>query len=303
MRLWLSKNSAASLREQLGTQLTLGILSGDLKAGEKLPSVRDLARRYQIHSNTVSAAYRDLAARDWVEFRKGSGLYVRHLEGSGATQPDASLDELIGHFLAETRARGFSMADVRARMEPLLGTSPVRRLLVAEPEPELRAVLVAELRGHLSIPVAGAQLDELLAPNDAAVTALVSRGTQLRQVLPPGVPYHLLRSRSVPDYLQGQQRPAPDALIGVASASSEILRRIRTILSSAGLNPDALEFRDAREPNWRRGLKLCHFVISDVVTAPKIQALCPVRAIRVLQEASVEELTSFLRLVTDQIVS
>ena len=33
MRLWLSKNSAASLREQLGTQLTLGVISGDLKPG------------------------------------------------------------------------------------------------------------------------------------------------------------------------------------------------------------------------------------------------------------------------------
>jgi len=296
MRLWLSKNSAASLRDQLGTQLTLGILSGDLKAGEKLPSVREIARRYNIHSNTVSAAYRDLAARDWVELRKGSGLYVRHLEGPA--QPDASLDELIGHFLAETRARGFTMADVRARLEPVLGNSPVRRVVVAEPEPELRAVLVAELRGHLSIPVAGASLDGPLAPADAAVTALVSRGSQLRKALAPGVPYHLLRSRSVPDYLQGQQRPAPDALIGVASASPEILRRIRTILSGAGLNPDALEFRDARESGWRRGLPLCQFVISDVVTAPKIPAPCTVRPIRILQPSSVEELRTFLTLVT-----
>jgi GntR family transcriptional regulator len=298
MRLWLSKNSAASLREQLSTQLTLGILSGDLKAGEKLPSVRELARRYQIHSNTVSAAYRDLAARDWVELRKGSGLYIRHLQGPAP--PDASLDEMIGHFLAETRARGFSMTDVRARLEPLLGTSPVRRLLVAEPEPELREVLVTELRAQLSLPVAGIALDDPVAPQDA-VTALVSRVAQLR--VPAGIPYHLLRSRSVPEYLQGQQRPAPDALIGVASASSEILRRIRTILSAAGLNPDALEFRDARESGWRRGLSLCVFVISDVVTAPKIPPKVPVRAIRILQASSVEELRAFLRLVTDQKVS
>jgi GntR family transcriptional regulator len=296
MRLWLSKNSAASLREQLGTQLTMGILSGELKAGEKLPSVRELARRYNIHSNTVSAAYRDLAARDWVELRKGSGLYVRQLQGPA--QPDASLDELIGHFLAETRARGFSMADVRSRMEPLLGTSPVRRLLVAEPEPELRAVLVAELRAQISIPVAGIALGDPIGPSDG-VTALVSRGAELQAAVPTGVPYHLLRSRSVPEYLQGQQRPAPDALIGVASASPEILRRIRTILSGAGLNPDALEFRDARESGWRRGLALCQFVISDVVTAPKIPPKVPVRAIRILQASSVEELRAFLRLVTD----
>jgi DNA-binding transcriptional regulator YhcF (GntR family) len=44
MRLWLSRNSAASLREQLATQLTLGVISGDLRAGERLASVRELAR-------------------------------------------------------------------------------------------------------------------------------------------------------------------------------------------------------------------------------------------------------------------
>lgn len=300
MRLWLSKNSAASLREQLATQLTLGILSGDLKAGEKLPSVRELARRYGVHANTVSAAYRDLDARGWVELRKGSGLYVKQLQG--AAPPDGSLDSLIESFLAETRAKGFSVAEVRARLEPLLGTTPIRRLLVAEPEPELRAVLVAELRPQVALPVTGVPLDGPINAGDA-VTALLSRGTQLRAVLPSGVPYHLLRSRSVPEYLQGQQRPEPNALIGVASASPEILRRIRTILSGAGLNADALEFRDARENGWRRGLELCQFVISDVVTASKLPPKCTVRAIRLLRAASVEELRSFLRLVTDQKVS
>ena len=77
MRLWLSKNSEIPIREQLITQITLGIVSNDLKPRERLPSTRDLARRYSIHANTVSAAYRELARRGWVEFRKGSGVYVR----------------------------------------------------------------------------------------------------------------------------------------------------------------------------------------------------------------------------------
>lgn len=89
MRLWLSKNSAASLREQLGTQLTLGVISGDLKPGEKLPSVRELARRYKIHSNTVSAAYRDVEARGWLKVRKGSGVYV---QSTRQTTEKSSLD-------------------------------------------------------------------------------------------------------------------------------------------------------------------------------------------------------------------
>ena len=63
MRLWLSKNSDVPIREQLVTQLILGIVSNDLKVKQRLPSTRDLARRYDIHANTVSAAYRELARR------------------------------------------------------------------------------------------------------------------------------------------------------------------------------------------------------------------------------------------------
>ena len=63
MRLWFARGSAVTLREQLVTQLVLAILSGDLHPGERLPSTRELARRYRIHPNTVSAAYRELQSR------------------------------------------------------------------------------------------------------------------------------------------------------------------------------------------------------------------------------------------------
>ncbi|MEP6962982.1 MAG: GntR family transcriptional regulator, partial [Acidobacteriota bacterium] len=107
LRLWLSRNSAVSLREQMVMQITLGILSGDVAAGEKLPSVRDLARRHDIHANTVSAAYRDLARRDWLDFRKGSGVYARDLRAEPIPM-ESPLDGLVDAFLKETRARGFS---------------------------------------------------------------------------------------------------------------------------------------------------------------------------------------------------
>lgn len=290
MRLWLSKNSAANLREQLGTQLTLGVISGDLKPGEKLPSVRELARRYEIHSNTVSAAYRDVEARGWLEVRKGSGVYVREIR---QTTEKSSLDELIEGFLEETRRRGFSAAEVRTGLARVLGAAPVRQITLIEPEPELCGILTAELREHMALPVTAGVLE------GSAAVALMSRG----HLLPPGVPHHLLRMRSVPEYLQGQTRPAPDALVGVASASPEILRRIRTILAAAGLDPEALEFRDARETGWRRGLSACQFVITDVVTARRLPANCTARVFRVVSDGSIAELRRFLALVTDQKVS
>jgi DNA-binding transcriptional regulator YhcF (GntR family) len=290
MRLWLSKNSAASLRDQLGTQLTLGVISGDLKPGEKLPSVRELARRYKIHSNTVSAAYRDVETRGWLEARKGSGVYVQDVRQATA---ESSLDELIQRFLEETRRQGFSAGEVRTSLARTLGAVPVRRIGLIEPEPELCEILSAELREHIALPVTAGVLE------GAAAVALMSRA----HALPSGVPHHLLRMRSVPEYLQGQSRPTPDALIGVASSSPEILRRIRTILAAAGLDPEALAFRDARETGWRRGLNACQFVITDVVTARRLPAKCTARVFRVVSDASIAELRQFLALVTDQKVS
>src|SRR3954467_303418 len=76
MRFWLARNSEVPIREQLVTQITLGILSGDLPAGHKLPSTRELARRFRVHANTVSAAYRQLEDEGLLESRRGSGVYV-----------------------------------------------------------------------------------------------------------------------------------------------------------------------------------------------------------------------------------
>ena len=63
MRLWLNRTGEVSLREQLITQVVLGILCQELAPGQRLPSTRDLSRRFGIHANTASAAYRELERR------------------------------------------------------------------------------------------------------------------------------------------------------------------------------------------------------------------------------------------------
>ena len=66
MRIWLNRTGEVSLREQLTTQVVLGIVSRDLAPGQRLPSTRELARRYGIHPNTASAAYRQLEQEGWL---------------------------------------------------------------------------------------------------------------------------------------------------------------------------------------------------------------------------------------------
>src|SRR5437763_2705930 len=102
MRLWLSRGSSISVREQLVTQVVLSILSGDLKPAQRLPSTRELARRFHVHPNTVSAGYRQLEQDSWVEFRKGSGVYVRP-QRSHTSAPTLVLDKLIADFFLAAR--------------------------------------------------------------------------------------------------------------------------------------------------------------------------------------------------------
>jgi GntR family transcriptional regulator len=274
-----------------------------LAAGERLLSVRDLGRRYAVHANTVSAAYRELEQLGLLKFRKGSGVYVTDVRAPRASEPASALDAMAAEFIRQAHAQGHSAAEVYAAFDRAARGAGVERVLIVEPEPELCEILVAELDGRTGLPIGGHVLRRNLTRKEiagAAVTALISRGEALRDALPTGIPHHLLRVRSVAEHFAGAQRPGTDALIGVASSSPELLRRVRTLLGAVGMDADALEFRDAREPGWSRGLAACAFVITDVVTAKRLPKNCPARVLHVLSDASVEELREFLNVSRSQ---
>lgn len=298
MRIWLSKNNEVPVREQLATQIMLGIVSFDLKPGQKLPSTRELARRFGIHSNTVSAAYRDLAERGWVELRKGSGIYVREHPGTSAPDERLELDHLIFAFLQTARERGYSLGDIQARIKRLLELQPPDHFLVIESDKELRQILVAEIKGATGFPVRGAGLEALTIPAmlaGAVPVALYGKeGEAIRVALSSQTTCLLLHSRSVPASMQGREFPPPDTLVAVVSIWPEFLKWSRTMLVAAGIDPVILDFRDARERGWQRGLPSSAFVITDALTSTRIPDGCDVRVFRVIADSSFDELRSFV---------
>ena len=299
MRLWLSKSSEVPLREQLVRQIKLGIASGDLPAGKRLPSTRELARRFQIHSNTVSAGYRELASRGWVEFRKGSGVYVSELAAEPKFEGLLELDHLASAFLKTARSKGFAADEIRSRLTHLLEMQPPERIVVMEPDPELREILIEEIKEATGPSVFGASLEDggnqkLLG--GALVVAMYSQARAVREVLPPGIEPVLLHSTSLAESLQGQKPPAPDALVAIVSRWPEFLKWSRAVLIAAVLDADALDFRDARERGWQRGLPSCAFVITDAVTVKALPAGCDARVFRAISAESIAELSQLFGL-------
>jgi GntR family transcriptional regulator len=301
MRLWLSKNSEVPIREQLTTQIMLGVISSDLKPGQRLPSTRELARRFHIHANTVSAAYGELERRGWLESRKGSGVYVREFSQERELDAEFELDQLISAFLERARDGGHSLGDVQARVKRWLEFQPPDHFLVIESDDELREILVAEIEeATAGFRVRGMSVERCVEgglPAGAMAVALYGQeGEGVRATLRADTNRMiLLHSRSVPESLAGAMRPAADALIAVVSRWPEFLRWARTVLVAAGIDPTALHFRDAREADWQRGLTSSAFVIADALTARRLPPNSTPRVFHMIADSSLDELRRFVK--------
>jgi GntR family transcriptional regulator len=295
MRIWLSKNSEVPIREQLVTQITLGIVSNDLKVGERLPSTRDLARRYDVHANTVSAAYRELARRGWVQFRKGSGVYVRARADEKLDQ-ELALDQLVERFFRNLREEGYSLGEIQEATRRSFSLQRPDHFLVLEPDPELREILVAEIATATKVKVKGvgpAELDGSRSLAGAAPLVLYGHRESFADKIEPTTDMLVIHSASVVESMRGQTRPPADALVAIVSRWPEFLKWARTMLVAAGLDADALSFRDARERGWEKGLRSASFVITDSLMAPRIPAGCQIKLFRVLAETSLNEIREY----------
>ena len=126
MQFWFARGSEVSIREQLVTQVVLGILSDDLAPGQRLPSTRELARRFHVHPNTISAGYRQLERERWVEFRRGSGVYVRANKPEAAPTPSLALDQMIARMFLAARKLGRDVARVANAPAAMAGAATSR---------------------------------------------------------------------------------------------------------------------------------------------------------------------------------
>jgi GntR family transcriptional regulator len=290
MRFWITKNGEVPLREQLIRQVVLAILSEDLPAGHKLPSIRALARRYKIHSNTVSAAYHDLLHRGWLELRRGSGLYVRPLQRE---EEGGELDLLLADLLRAARAKGHEPAEVLRRLEQLVQPRDYTRVVAVESEAGMREILHAELTEGLSIPVDAiepAGLANLQDPGRCLVVALPTRAAAVRQMLPLRTSFLVLRLRSVGGSLEGQPRPAPNALVSIVSGSFDFRHSSREVLIAVGLDPECLCEIDTAMDGWLERAASGALVIADAVAARALPARCQAKVYRVVADSCIADL-------------
>lgn len=108
MKLIISSVSGEPIYEQIKTQIHSAVLSGELKAGEALPSLRKLAKELRISVLTVTRAYNELADEGVVQNIQGKGTFVMD---KGNELMQRQLETQIRESLAEV-SRGAKAAGI-----------------------------------------------------------------------------------------------------------------------------------------------------------------------------------------------
>jgi DNA-binding transcriptional regulator YhcF (GntR family) len=276
----LKRKGGVPLHDQLLAQLELRILTGALAPGQRLPSVRALARRLGLHANTVSSAYRDLEAAGHVELRRGAGVYVR--AGAPAGLEDAhGLDEMIRLALSAAFRKGHSGAEIRAAVERWLRAAPPERVVVVDPRRETLELLTHEIRTTLAVPTAGCTLEELAHdPGLAAGALLVALPYHAGKVAraAPGAPVETIRVEASEENQQAVLALPAGASVLFVSGSPIVLQLAQGLVS--GLRGDELLVHGrllSRRAEWRRLAPAADLVIADSLACGVVREARPRR--------------------------
>lgn len=295
-----NRRSGVPVRKQLMAQLEMKILEGSITPGERLPSVRALARRLRLHANTVSAAYRDLHAEGLVELQRGSGVYARR-RGAQRIEEAHSLDDMIRVALGLARRRGFSGREVRAAVERWLAAAPPDHVLVLDRSRAMAELVAHELDHGLGVKaeccsIAEAEADPRRLTGAVAVT--LAWHVEEVQRLAPTTLVEVVTLEMSDDERDALLSLPPGSIVLIVSHSPTVLPYARKLISSLRgddllVEAQTLDDRAA----WQRVLPATDLVMADALSAPEVQRTRPRRLheLRLVRDEALARLRPLLR--------
>ncbi|MFA6242182.1 MAG: GntR family transcriptional regulator [Candidatus Hydrogenedentales bacterium] len=110
--------SSVAVYQQIENLVQFDIASGKLKAGDQLPSVRELSDRLNLNPNTVAKSYRDLEVMGLVYTRRGMGVYInKGIEAKCRETCHRRIIERLHEVFAEAKAAGVTLKEAKAALE------------------------------------------------------------------------------------------------------------------------------------------------------------------------------------------
>ena len=105
-------NASKPIYLQLADRIHRQIVSGELQAGEKLPSVRDMGIKHSVNPNTIQRTYSELERDGILETKRGQGTFVTEQEERLVQLRETLKYEQIELFVQVMREMGYSSSEM-----------------------------------------------------------------------------------------------------------------------------------------------------------------------------------------------
>ena len=110
MELFINNHGSKPIYEQISDQIKALIISGELQAGEALPSIRSMARSLHISVLTVQKAYDKLHEEGFIETTAGKGCFVSaRNQDFYLEEQQKKIEELFVQAIDTARASGIKL--------------------------------------------------------------------------------------------------------------------------------------------------------------------------------------------------
>ena len=121
----LDFSSGIPIYVQIVDQVRALLLSKDLKPGDQLPTVRQLASELRVNFNTIARAYRLLDEAGLISTQRGRGTYLLDAELTDDKEKFKrdSIEAQIKTLIQSLGAQGYSVAEIRETVEYLTRTT------------------------------------------------------------------------------------------------------------------------------------------------------------------------------------
>jgi len=110
LELFINNHGSKPIYEQISDQIKALIISGELQAGEALPSIRSMARSLHISVLTVQKAYDKLQEEGFIETTAGKGCFVSaRNQDFYLEEQQKKIEELFVQAIDTARASGIKL--------------------------------------------------------------------------------------------------------------------------------------------------------------------------------------------------
>lgn len=120
--------SETAIYTQIVEQVQKQVMSGALKPGDQLPTVRQMAAELRVNFNTVARAYRILDDLGLISTQQGRGTYIWE-PGSGeeiAEHRKRTLEQITRQYLADAIAMGFTTDEILVAIDQEIRHIPTK---------------------------------------------------------------------------------------------------------------------------------------------------------------------------------